>query len=142
MPYLRVWLHIVWGTKNRYPYLTESIRPKVFTHFKEYADQKGINLLEVNGHVDHVHCLVSLNSDQNIATIVNLLKGESSFWINRQRLTKAKFGWADDYFAASVSHSALDVVRAYIQNQENHHSKKSFREEYDLMMEKYGVERN
>lgn len=73
--------------------------------------QKGIHLDHINGYKEHVHCLLSLNSDQNIATVANLLKGESSFWINKNKLAKEKFGWQDEYFAASISYSQLHAVR-------------------------------
>lgn len=66
-----------------------------------------------------------------------LLKGESSYWVNRNKLTKTKFEWQDEYIAVSVSESNADKVRRYIQNQEEHHRKKSFSEEYDDFMKKY-----
>lgn len=84
----------------------------------------------INGYSDHCHCLISLGSDQNIQKIVQLLKGESSYWINKHQLTKDKFAWQDEYFAVSVSENKLDVVRNYIKNQEKHHQKNSFADEY------------
>ncbi len=71
---------------------------------------------------------------------MNLLKGESSFWINKQKLTRDKFGWQDEYFAVSVSESQLETVRRYIRNQEHHHKKKTFQQEYDEFMKNYGFE--
>ncbi len=70
-----------------------------------------------------------------------LIKGESSFWINKNHLTAEKFEWQDEYFAVSVSESLLDQVRSYIQNQEDHHSKKTFQEEYEEFILKYGFEK-
>ena len=137
MPYIKIWIHLVWATKNRQHYLNKEIRQQVFEHIKENAQTKGIFIDHINGYVEHVHCLVSLNSDQNIATITNLLKGESSFWINKNKLTKTKFGWQDEYFAASVSHSQVDKVRQYIRNQEEHHKMKTFQQEYDEFVSKY-----
>jgi len=69
---------------------------------------------------------------------MQLIKGESSFWINKQGLTKEKFEWQDEYFAVSVSESMIDKVREYIKNQEEHHSKKTFQQEYDEFINKYG----
>jgi putative transposase len=71
---------------------------------------------------------------------MQLLKGESSFWINKHKLCKQKFEWQDDYFAVSVSESILDRVREYIKNQETHHKKKSFKQEYNEFIEKYGFQ--
>ncbi|HYD92128.1 MAG TPA: IS200/IS605 family transposase [Flavobacterium sp.] len=137
MPYIKIWIHLVWATKDRNPYLNDEIRGGVYSHMKEYSKTKGIYLDHVNGYVEHVHCLLSLDSNQNIATIVNLLKGESSFRINKNKLTKEKFGWQDEYFAASVSYSQLDMVRNYFRNQEEHHRKKTFHEEYEEFINKY-----
>jgi REP element-mobilizing transposase RayT len=70
-----------------------------------------------------------------------LLKGESSYWINKNKLIKTKFEWQDEYFAVSVSESAVKKVRDYIKNQEEHHRKKSFQEEYNEFMRVYGFDK-
>lgn len=140
MPYIKIWIHAVWSTYNREPFLNDDVRPKVFDHIKENAKSKGIYLDEINGHIDHVHCIISMNAEQNIATIMNLLKGESSFWINRNKLIKFNFGWQDEYFAVSVSQSQIENVRQYIRNQSEHHKKISFQQEYDDFIKKYNFE--
>ena len=105
---------------------------------KENARAKNICVDFINGYVDHVHVLVSLDPDQSISKIVQLIKGESSYWINKNKLTSQKFEWQDDYFAVSVSESGVNKVRDYIKNQEEHHQKKTFLEEYNEFIEKYG----
>ena len=141
MPFLKVWLHIVWSTKNRQPLLNKHIRPKVFSHLRENAIKKGIYVSFLNGHIDHVHCLISLGKDQTIAKIVQLLKGESSFWINQEKLINEYFEWQDEYFAVSVSESGVNRVREYIKNQEEHHKHKTFQQEYDEFISKFGFEK-
>jgi putative transposase len=141
MPFVKVWIHFVWSTKNREPYLTDEIRHKVLQHIQENAKDKGIHLDLIGGYVDHVHCLISLGTDQTIEKIMQLLKGESSFWINKHRLCRTKFGWQDEYFAASVSESVLESVRAYISNQEEHHRTKSFDDEFKGFMKRAGFEK-
>ncbi|MEM0577042.1 IS200/IS605 family transposase [Flavobacterium polysaccharolyticum] len=139
MPFVKVYLHCVWSTKNRIPYLDSiELRQKVWNHIRENAIQKGIYIDFINGYSDHCHCLISLGVDQNIQKVIQLIKGESSFWINKNELTKEKFQWQEEYFAVSVSESILDKVRDYIKNQEEHHKKKSFQEEYDEFILKYG----
>jgi putative transposase len=138
MAYVRIWVHIVFGTKSRVPFLTRDIKDKVISHIIDNARQKEIYIDTINGSVDHMHCLVSLGIEQNIAKVVNLIKGESSYWINKNKITPSKFEWADEYFAVSVSESQLSVVRKYIQDQEDHHHKKSFAEEYVDFIKKYG----
>ena len=113
----------------------------MWLHIAENARSKGIFVDFVNGHADHCHCLVSLGVDQTIQKVVNLLKGESSYWINKNNLTSQKFEWQNDYFAVSVSESALDRVREYIKNQEEHHRHKSFQEECKDFFEKYNFEK-
>ena len=131
-------IHVVWGTKSRTPFLTHGIRSKIIDHISANAKTKGIFLDRINGYTDHIHCLIGLNADTSISKTIQLLKGESAFWINKQKLTQMKFEWADEYFAVSVSESMLDKVRAYIDRQEEHHRKKSFSEEYNEFMRTYG----
>lgn len=141
MSWVRIWVHLVFSTKERYPYLsTKELREKVFFHIKENAKQKNIWLDSINGYQEHVHCLISLNKEQSISKVAQLIKGESSFWINKNQLTKIKFIWQDDYWAVSVSESHLEELRKYIQQQEEHHRLKSFNEEVNDFMKKYGWE--
>lgn len=137
MPYTRVWIHFVWSTKNREPELVDSIRQKVFQHIKSNAAEKGIYMDCVNGYTDHVHCLVSLGTEQTISKVMQLIKGESAFWVNKQNLIKNKLEWQDEYFAVSVSESNIEAVRKYIWNQEEHHKKKTFMDEYNEFISKY-----
>ena len=141
MPFIRVWIHFVWSTKNRVPLLKTGIRKKVFKHIKENAKEKGIFMDSINGYTDHMHCLVSLGSEQTMSKIVQLIKGESSYWINKNEMCDEKFGWQDEYFAVSVSESQVEKVRQYIFNQEEHHQRKSFSDECDEFVLKYGFEK-
>jgi putative transposase len=93
----------------RLPFLVSETRRKVFDHMKANATLKNIKVLALNGHVDHVHCLMSLTGEVNLFKAVQLLKGESSYWINKNGLTKSKFEWQGEYYAASVS--ARDLGR-------------------------------
>lgn len=123
--------------------LLDSFRYLLFDHIKENAKKKGIYLDRVNGYLDHVHCLVSLGRGDTIEKTAQLIKGESSFWFNNKSgLDTKKLEWQDDYFAVSVSESALAVVRAYVDNQEKHHQKKTFAEEYDEFISKFGFKRS
>ena len=141
MPYIKIWIHFVWSTKNRLPLLTNDIRQKVFQHIRENSVEKGIHIDFINGFTDHVHCLVSLGSEQTIKQIMQLIKGESSHWINKNNLCRDKFEWQNDYFAVSVSESAIDKVRDYIANQEEHHKQKSFADEFENFLRKAGFQR-
>ncbi|BAX79743.1 IS200/IS605 family transposase [Labilibaculum antarcticum] len=139
MPHVKVYIHFVWSTKYREPFLKSSlIRKKVWKHIKENAAEKGIDMDFINGYYDHCHCLVRLQPDQTISELMQLIKGESSFWINKNKLYKDNFEWQNDYYAVSVGESALQRVRTYIKNQEFHHQFQSFEQEEEVMIEKYG----
>lgn len=141
MSWSSVYIHMVFCTKNRAPFLDSfELRKTVFQHMKQNAFEKDIWLDCVSGHQDHAHCLISLGREQTISKIAQLIKGESSFWINQNKLTSEKFIWQDDYWVVGVSESHLQSVRNYIHNQEKHHSKKTFKLEIDAFMNKYGWE--
>ena len=141
MPWIKVWIHFVWSTAEHFPYLNDEIRKDVFAHIRDNARSKGIFIDMINGFVDHVHCLISLGSDQTIEDVMRLIKGESSHWINQQKLTKARFAWQKEYFAVSVNPAGLDTVRRYIANQENHHRNLGFKEEFDDFLVRAGFEK-
>lgn len=138
MPFVKIWVHIVFGTKSREPFLVKEVREKVISHILENAKSKGIFIDCLNGFLDHLHILISLGSEESIAKVVNLIKGEVSHWINKNKITNTKFEWADEYFAVSISESQVESIRTYIRNQEIHHKKKSYLEEYEEFMHNYG----
>lgn len=142
MPFVSIYIHFVWSTKNRVPYLeTEEIRAAMWQHIKDNGKAKGIFIDFVNGHREHCHCLVSLGADQTISKVMQLIKGESAFWFNKQGFIKDKLEWQDEYFAVSVSQSILNTVRNYIKNQEEHHRKKTFQREYEEFIERYNFQK-
>ncbi|HWD90703.1 MAG TPA: IS200/IS605 family transposase [Mucilaginibacter sp.] len=138
MSFVKIWVHLVFATKNREPFLKKELRPAIHNHIIQNCKEKEIFLQAINGYTEHLHCLISLGKDQNISKVVQLIKGESSIWINKNNLIPQKFGWQDDYFAVSVSESQVTAVINYINKQEEHHSKKSFEDEVNEFMTKYG----
>ena len=141
MPYVKNWLHCVWGTKNRVPFLTGEMKYEVINHIRANAREKGIYVDFLNGHSEHLHCLLSLNPDQSLSKVMQLIKGEASFWINKNTLTRHKFEWSEEYFGVSVSESHLPKVREYIRNQEEHHKIKTWEEEYKEFISQYGFDK-
>ncbi|MDL2247537.1 IS200/IS605 family transposase [Bacteroides sp. OttesenSCG-928-J23] len=128
MPYIAIKIHCVWSTKYRNPDLSDdNLRHRLFAHIRKNARNKGIWIDQIGGMPDHVHCLISLTARQSIEEIMQLIKGESSYWYNQQ--VGSPLQWQNDYFAASVSAQRVDTVRRYIQNQEQHHAHQSFDEE-------------
>jgi putative transposase len=117
MPYVKNWLHCVWGTKSRVPFLTDGIKKTVLDHIRENAESKGIYIDIIDGHTQHLHCLISLHPDHSLSKVIRLLKGESSFWINKNHITKNRLKWAAEYYDVSVSETHVSRVRNYIKNQ-------------------------
>ncbi|RKD16104.1 transposase [Pelobium manganitolerans] len=149
MSFVKVYIHLVWGTKNRYPFLeSKELRLKLWNHIRENAKEKGVFVDHIGGYKEHCHCLISLGVDQSIQKTVQLIKGESAFWINQSGILKTasahpvdevvKFAWQKEYFAVSVSESMVQRVRDYIKNQEIHHAHKSYEEECDELIKKFG----
>jgi REP element-mobilizing transposase RayT len=140
MPVINILLHYVWGTKNRTPFLiTPEIRKLVWRHMADNAKIKGIYLIDVSGHKDHCHCIISLSKDQTVTKIAQLIKGECSYWINKSGLIseyfpKEKFDWQEDYFVESISPHLLHSVRNYLDIQEEHHKRYSFQEECEKFL--------
>lgn len=140
MAYVKVMIHAVWGTKNREPFLTKEIKQIVSKHIRENAKEKKIFIDTIDGSTEHLHSLFGLNAEMTISKALQLIKGESAFWMNAHKITKTKFEWADEYYAVSVSESHIEKVRAYILNQEEHHRKVTFQEEYEEFMRLYNFE--
>ncbi len=140
MPFINIYLHVIWSTKNRAKIITKELKPLLIEHIKSNAIKKEIFIDRINCVIDHIHLIISLGSDQTIGKVVQLLKGESSFWVNKNKLVKGKFEWQDDYIAVSISKSILDKVRQYIDNQEEHHRIKSYMEEVEEFRKKYRFE--
>jgi putative transposase len=138
MSYIKIMVHSVWGTHDHQQLLIPGVKENLIAHIRENARSKKIYIDCINGYSDHIHCLISLGADQNIGKIMQLIKVEASFWANKEKLSKHKIEWAEDYFAGSVSISSINKVRNYINNQEEHHRKITFREEYESFMKSHG----
>jgi REP element-mobilizing transposase RayT len=138
MSYVKIWIHAVWTVKNRKPILTSEVRQTLFEHIHQNALSKEILMEIVGGHNNHVHCLFRLRNNQTIENVMQLIKGESSFWLNKSGLIQLKLNWQKEYFAVSVSESQVSKVKNYILTQEEHHKKKTWEDEYNEFIEKYG----
>lgn len=140
MSFVRIWVHFVWGTKNRVALFNKDNKSIIYNHIKENAKQKCIYIDCINSGNDHLHCLISLNPNESPSKTVQLIKGESSYWINKSNLVPNKFEWGDEYFAVSVSESSVQAIREYIRNQEEHHKKKTWTEEYEEFIQNYNFD--
>ena len=138
--YTRCWLHLIWGTLRREKILTLPARFKLMNYFKKYAEEKNIYMKIVFVNPDHVHALIDLPTGLSIEEVMQLFKGSSSHWVNQNDIIGCKFAWGRGYGAFSVSDSDIDRLCFYIANQEEHHRKKSFRDEYIEFIIRYGLD--
>jgi putative transposase len=106
----------------------------------EYSQEKGIYMKINYFNTDHAHALIDLPTNLTIEQVVQLLKGSSSHWINQNHLVKGRFAWGRGYGAFSVSQSDVSNVANYIAKQEDHHRKRSFAEEFEIFVKRYGLE--
>jgi len=140
MSYVKIYVHTVWSTKHRFPTMVGKTRLDLLNHIREYAKSKKICIDHINGGDDHLHALISMDHDQSIGSIMNLIKGESAHWINKQIHQEGDFSWQPEYWAVSVGESQLKSVRNYIRDQEAHHNLHTFEEERVAFMKDFGFD--
>jgi len=132
------WLHLVWCTKNRFPYFQEEEKARECLHIlKEICRDKEIYFQAGYVNAEHVHMLIDLPLAMSIKEVVQNLKGISSHHINSSDMFTVKFSWARGYGAFSVSESKLKIVNEYILKQKAHHQKFSFNREWEKLQKKY-----
>jgi putative transposase len=120
--------------------LTKPAAAKASRYLADYSVAKGIYMKINYFNTEHVHTLIDLPTNKCIEEVVQLFKGSSSHWINENRLLRGRFAWGRGYGAFSVSQSDVERVAAYIAHQEEHHKTKSFSQEFELFVKKYGLE--
>jgi len=134
--YAQNYLHAVFSTKERRRIISPETQPKLWAYLAEIGRNNGLQITVAGGGADHAHLLFLLPAEMPLAKALLLLKSNSSKWMNKQ---KKGFAWQEGYSAFSVSVSNLDAVTRYIQNQEAHHRKISFEQEYLALLKKHGV---
>lgn len=137
MSYTNLLYHIVFGTKGRLPLITADIKHRFHQYLGGTVRGLGGTALAINGIEDHVHLLVKLNPKIPLSDFVRDLKSNSSSWAKDNGLPK--FAWQRRYGAFTVSESQMEIVRKYIQNQEQHHKKFEFKAEFETMLSSNGI---
>jgi putative transposase len=138
--YTNLLVHVVFGTKGREPWLGEAVLPQVLHFLGGGVYEQGGIPLEINGIADHVHILARVRQDRALSDVLREIKARSSGWIHNQFPDLPRFAWQKGYGAFSVSHSQVEVVRAYIRNQEEHHRNKPFAVEFVQLLRAHEIE--
>ena len=140
--YSQIYIHCVFAVKGRQNLISPKWKNELYKYITGIVTNEDQKLIAINGMPDHLHILIGLKPNKNISDIIRDIKANSSRFINTQRWIAGKFEWQKGFGAFSCSHSQLDSVINYIQEQENHHKKLSFREEYLKFLKHYNIEYN
>jgi REP element-mobilizing transposase RayT len=138
--YTQLHVHCIFAVKYRAAVLKDAFRTSLHKYIAGIVQANGHKLLAINSVTDHLHLFFGLNPAQSIAELMRQVKGDSSEWINKHHFTPCRFQWQDGYGAFSNSRSQMKEVVGYIMHQEEHHRKKTFREEYLRMLQDYEIE--
>jgi len=138
--YTQLYIHCVFAVKFRQAVIEPDWEDRLHMYITGIVQNNGHKMLAINSVPDHMHLFVGLNPKQSISELLMLVKGDSSEFINKQRFTKRKFQWQDGYGAFSHSRSQINGVVRYILKQKEHHSEKTFREEYLEILKKNNVD--
>ena len=131
--------HCVFATKAREPLLTPQVRERLWPYRGGIARENGMKALAIGGMADHVHIVLSLPATISVAKAMQLLKGNSSKWIHETFPDLGSFTWQKGYGAFSIGVSGIEETRAYIQNQEEHHRARTYREEVLMFLQRHGL---
>jgi REP element-mobilizing transposase RayT len=139
MSYVSSYFHCVFSTKERQPLIPPSLQDRLWPFLGGIARSHDMKAIEIGGVQDHVHVLLSLPSILSVAKALQLIKGGSSKWVHETFPEHRLFGWQVKYGAFSVSVSQLDKTIQYIKNQEEHHRKMTFQEEFLELLKKHRI---
>ena len=140
--FTQIYIHFVFAVQNRSSLIQPEWKDELYKYITGIVQKNGHKLIAINGTTNHAHIFTGYKPHQLIPDLMQDVKGSSSKWLNEKRFVKGKFSWQEGYGAFSYSHSQIDQVVKYINNQEKHHKKLTFREEYVLLLKKFNIQFN
>jgi len=135
----QIYIQTVFAVENRQSLIKPNFKEELHRYITGIVRNQGQKLIAINGMPDHVHILIGLKPAMALADLVREIKANSTKFINEQGLVHGRFNWQEGYGAFSYGHSQLDRIIRYIQNQEAHHQKQSFKEEYMTLLRKFDI---
>lgn len=132
------WIHCVWDTKDGIQFLSEKTKYEIITHIRTNAGARGLYIDFLDGSREHLHCLLLLRPDQDLHRALKIIKGESSYWINKRKFLSERIVWADESYVSRVNEEVLQYVRDYIRKQEEQHLLKTWIEEREDLLDNCG----
>ncbi len=136
----QIYIQVVFAVKGRQSLIKPSWEEELYKYITGIVQNKGQKMLAINGVSDHIHLFIGMKPACRLSDLVREIKKSSNKFINEKKFTGFKFEWQEGYGAFSYSHSALDNVITYINNQKEHHRKKTFKEEYLEFLKKFNIE--
>jgi len=137
--FTQIYLHLVFAVQNRISLIQPEWKDELYKYITGITQNNGHKLIAINGMPNHLHLAVGYKPHQLIPDLLQDIKGDSSKWINKKKFISGRFNWQEGYGAFSFSHSQIDRVVRYINNQEQHHKKRTFCDEYIELLKKYDV---
>jgi putative transposase len=138
--YTQLHVHIVFAVKRRRGAIRKTWREDLFKYITGIITASGHKLLAINGVEDHIHILIGQRPTQSLSALVQEVKKSSSRWINKKHLVSGGFFWQEGFGAFSYSTETLSNVIRYIENQEQHHLKRTFHDEYKSLLKEFGID--
>ena len=138
--YTQLHIHVVFTVQNRHCIIRKEWKDELFRYITGIIQNNNHKVLAINGMPDHVHILIGMRPTQSLSELMQDIKGDSSKWINKKGFVRGRFSWQAGYGAFSYGKSQVNDVIDYIKNQEEHHRKKSFIEEYTEFLKKFEVD--
>src|SRR6266496_1244669 len=135
----QIYIQTVFAVENRLSLIRAEFKEDLYKYISGIVRNQGQKLISINGMPDHVHILIGLRPAMALADLVREIKADSSNFINRNKWVHGKFSWQEGYGAFSYGHSQLNTIIRYIQNQEKHHSRKTFKDEYLTLLRKFDI---
>ena len=138
--YTQIHIHVVFAVQNRLSLINKTWQDRLYQYIIGIIQNHGHKVLSIGGMPDHVHILFGFRPTQSLSVLMQNIKRDSSEWINENRFVVGKFSWQEGYGGFSYSKSQISQVANYIENQETHHSKRTFLEEYRKILSDFGLE--
>jgi REP element-mobilizing transposase RayT len=140
--FTQIHIHTVFAVQNRMSLINKDWQERLYQYIIAIVQKHGHKVLSIGGMADHVHILFGFRPSQSLSALMQEVKRDSSEWINQNKLALGRFSWQEGYGAFSYGKSQISEVVNYVENQESHHTKQSFIDEYRQFLDKFGIEYN
>lgn len=140
--YTQIYVHVIFAVEGRYNLIRKEYKENIHRYITGIVKGKDQKVIAINSMPDHAHILIGLRPDMALSDLVRDIKAGSSKYINENKWAAGRLNWQEGFVAFSYSHSQLDVIAGYISEQEKHHAKRPFREEYIELLKRFNVDYN